>query len=181
MFDQICNLTHTPAKQTLTKLFSAKKQAKARQPKSGNGPCYSTNSVSVRMHGLQKIKKLRLRPGQMHLPRSAAASVHSRGTRWCSQLPVVQATGRRLRSPPYDLLGPRQATLTSCLAVFPPPDVQASGLELRIPPTYLNLAVFPRPSAQALVRGYAAHQAVGVPNSRRASNWEEVTQPNLIT
>ena len=57
----------------------------------------------------------------MHLPRSAAASVHSRGTRWCSQLPVVQATGRRLRSPPYDLLGPRQATLTSCLAVFPPP------------------------------------------------------------
>ena len=29
------------------------------------------------------------------------------------------------------------------------------------------------------MRGYAAHQAVGVPTSRRASNWEEVTQPNL--
>ena len=69
MFDQICNLAHTPAKQTLTKLFSAKKQAKARQPKSGNGPCYSANSVSVRMHGLQKIKKLWLRPGQFGSPR----------------------------------------------------------------------------------------------------------------
>ena len=74
--------------------------------------------------GVQRQASTQLTGGaaaSMHLPLSAAASIHSRGTRWCSQLPVVQATGRRLRSPPYDLLGPRQATLTSCLAVFPPP------------------------------------------------------------
>ena len=90
-------------------------------------PCHTTGvqrQAYTTNPGVQRQASTQLTGGaaaSMHLPRSAAASVHSRGTRWCSQLPVVQATGRRLRSPPYDLLGPRQATLTSCLAVFPPP------------------------------------------------------------